>query len=180
MLKLGLELARPLLLALEPEQAHEVTLKSLEAGLFPHASEPDDPRLAVNLWDLHFPNPIGIAAGFDKDARVPDAILKMGCGFAEAGSITPLPQSGNPKPRVFRLIAERAVINRLGFNNGGHAAALARLRSRPQNGIVGVNTGIISTEVAPFGGVKQSGLGREGSRHGIEDFLELKYICLSI
>ncbi|MGE8941872.1 quinone-dependent dihydroorotate dehydrogenase [Leptospira interrogans] len=141
MLKLGLELARPLLLALEPEQAHEVTLKSLEAGLFPHASEPDDPRLAVNVWDLHFPNPIGIAAGFDKDARVPDAILKMGCGFAEAGSITPLPQSGNPKPRVFRLIAERAVINRLGFNNGGHAAALARLRSRPQNGIVGVNIG---------------------------------------
>jgi dihydroorotate dehydrogenase len=141
MLKLGLELARPLLLALEPEQAHEVTLKSLEAGLFPHASEPDDPRLAVDLWDLHFPNPIGIAAGFDKDARVPDAILKMGCGFAEAGSITPLPQSGNPKPRVFRLITERAVINRLGFNNGGHAAALARLRSRPQNGIVGVNIG---------------------------------------
>src|SRR5690606_23490280 len=127
--------------ALDPEQAHEVTLRSLEAGVYPRADQPDDPRLANEVWGLRFPNPIGIAAGFDKDARVPDAILNMGCGFAEAGSITPLPQAGNPKPRVFRLIPEHAVINRLGFNNGGHSAALERLRQRPRNGIVGVNIG---------------------------------------
>ena len=141
MLKFGLELARPLLFALDPEQAHEVTLRSLEAGVYPRADQPDDPRLANEVWGLRFPNPIGIAAGFDKDARVLDAILNMGCGFAEAGSITPLPQAGNPKPRVFRLIPEHAVINRLGFNNGGHSAALERLRQRPRNGIVGVNIG---------------------------------------
>ncbi len=141
MLRSGLELARPLLLALDPEQAHELTLRSLESGLYPRARRPDAPRLAVNLWDLAFPNPIGIAAGFDKDARVPDAILKIGFGFAEIGSVTPRPQPGNPRPRVFRLIAERAIINRLGFNSGGHAAALRRLRRRPNAGIVGVNLG---------------------------------------
>jgi dihydroorotate dehydrogenase len=90
---------------------------------------------------LSLPNPIGIAAGFDKDARVPDAVLGLGCGFAEIGTVTPLPQSGNPKPRVFRLINERAVINRLGFNNGGHAAALTRLQRRRPTGVVGVNIG---------------------------------------
>ncbi len=140
MLKFGLELARPLLLAFEPERAHEMTLRALETGVYPRG-ESDDPRLALDLWGLRFPNPIGIAAGFDKDARVPDAILGIGFGFAEVGSLTPLPQEGNPRPRVFRLINERAIINRLGFNNGGHAAALERLRRRAQNGIVGVNVG---------------------------------------
>lgn len=141
MLKATLALARPLLLALDPEHAHELTLRSLEAGLYPRASEPDDARLAVNLWDLQFPNPIGIAAGFDKDARVPDAILKIGFGFAEIGSVTPRPQPGNPRPRVFRLIGHRAIINRLGFNSGGHEAALRRLGERPRTGVVGVNIG---------------------------------------
>ncbi len=140
MLKFGLELARPLLLAFEPERAHEMTLRALETGVYPRG-EADDPRLALDLWGLRFPNPIGIAAGFDKDARVPDAILGIGFGFAEVGSLTPLPQEGNPRPRVFRLISERAIINRLGFNNGGHGAALERLRRRAQNGIVGVNVG---------------------------------------
>ncbi len=141
MLRSALELARPLLFGLDPEKAHEVTLRTLEAGLYPRAGQPDDPRLAVDLWDLRFPNPIGIAAGFDKDARVPDAILQIGFGFAEIGSVTPLPQPGNPRPRVFRLIGQRAIINRLGFNSGGHETALRRLQRRPRLGVVGVNIG---------------------------------------
>ncbi len=139
------QLARSVLFALSPEQAHEVTLKSLEAGVYLHAAGADDPRLATTIAGLDFPNPIGIAAGFDKDARVPDAVLGIGCGFAEIGTVTPRPQSGNPTPRIFRLIDDRAVINRLGFNNGGHAAAHARLQRRTSAGmaagIVGVNIG---------------------------------------
>jgi len=134
--------ARAGLFLLSPEDAHEATLKMLEAGLYPRASGCDDPILAQRVMGLDFPNPIGIAAGFDKDARVPDAVLGMGCGFAEIGTITPRPQPGNPKPRVFRLVEDRAMINRLGFNNGGHAAALARLKARgARGGIVGVNIG---------------------------------------
>jgi dihydroorotate dehydrogenase len=135
------DLARPMLFALSPEDAHELTLKSLEMGIYPRPAASDDPSLAVDLWGLRFPNPLGIAAGFDKDARVVDAVLGMGCGFAEAGTTTPLAQSGNPRPRVFRLVADRAVINRLGFNNEGHAAALGRLRRRTSRGVVGVNLG---------------------------------------
>jgi dihydroorotate dehydrogenase len=141
MLSTLVSLARPALFALDPEQAHEVTLRTLELGLYPRPSKPDDSTLASRLGDLELTNPIGIAAGFDKDARVPDAVLGVGCGFAEIGTVTPLPQAGNPKPRVFRLISQRAVINRLGFNNGGHAAALQRLKQRSQKGVVGVNIG---------------------------------------
>lgn len=133
--------ARPFLFALEPEQAHELTLKSLESGVYPRPVARDDPRLITRVWGLEMPNPFGIAAGFDKDARVPDAVLGMGFGHAEIGSVTPLPQPGNPRPRVFRLVDETAMINRLGFNNGGHQAALARLRARRPAGIVGVNVG---------------------------------------
>jgi dihydroorotate dehydrogenase len=135
MLSLAFSLARPVLFGFAPEQAHEMTLKALEAGLYPRAMLPDDPRLATRAFGLTVPNPVGIAAGFDKDGRVPDAILGLGCGFAEAGTITPQPQAGNPQPRVFRL-------NRLGFNNGGHAAALKRLTARAgRGGIVGINVG---------------------------------------
>jgi dihydroorotate dehydrogenase len=134
-----------MLLTLAPEQAHEATLKALELGIHPRQTEPDDPRLAVEIWGLRFPNPVGIAAGFDKDARVPDAVLALGCGFAEVGTVTPQPQEGNAPPRVFRLIRDRAIINRLGFNNAGHAAALERLRRRPRRGIVGVNIGANKT-----------------------------------
>jgi dihydroorotate dehydrogenase len=95
----------------------------------------------VHLWDLDFPNPIGMAAGFDKNGEVPDALLTAGFGHAEIGTVTPRPQPGNPRPRVFRLPADRAVINRLGFNNEGHAAMLGRLRARRPAGIVGVNVG---------------------------------------
>ncbi|MBV8972909.1 MAG: quinone-dependent dihydroorotate dehydrogenase [Sphingomonadaceae bacterium] len=131
---------RPLLFRLDPERAHELTLRALEAGLGPRGRR-DDPRLATRLGGLSLPNPLGLAAGFDKDARVPGAMLRLGFGFVEVGTVTPKPQAGNPRPRVFRLVAERAVINRLGFNNGGVAAALARLRAKRPAGVVGVNIG---------------------------------------
>lgn len=134
-------LAKPFLLALDPERAHELTLRALELGVYPRCGSAPDGALATSVWGLRFPNPVGIAAGFDKDARVPDAVLGLGCGFAEVGTTTPLPQAGNPAPRVFRLLADRAVINRLGFNNAGHAAALGRLKARAQRGVVGVNIG---------------------------------------
>jgi dihydroorotate dehydrogenase len=141
MLNALMQLARPALLALDPETAHETTLRALEKGLYPADRSADPPTLAARLGGLALTNPIAIAAGFDKDARVPDAVLGLGCGFAEIGTVTPLAQAGNPQPRVFRLINERGVINRLGFNNGGHAAALARLKARPARGVVGVNIG---------------------------------------
>jgi len=135
------ELAPPLLSLLSPERAHAATLKSLELGLFPHPG-PDHPSLASRFAGLALPNPIGIAAGFDKDARVADAVLGLGCGFAEVGTLTPHAQSGNPRPRIFRLPRDQAVINRLGFNNGGHQAALERLRWRlATGGVIGVNIG---------------------------------------
>ena len=135
-------LTRPFLFALPPEEAHEAVLRALESGVFPRCAGRADPVLETTVAGLKFPNPLGIAAGFDKDARVPDAVLGLGCGFAEIGTVTPLAQSGNPRPRVFRLVPERAVINRLGFNNAGHAAARTRLKFRAgKGGIVGVNIG---------------------------------------
>ena len=131
---------RPLLFRLDPERAHDLTLAALATGVGPRGG-PDDPLLATSLAGLRLPNPLGLAAGFDKDARVPAAMLKMGFGFVEVGTVTPRPQVGNPRPRVFRLVADEAVINRLGFNNGGVAAALARLRANRPAGIVGVNIG---------------------------------------
>jgi dihydroorotate dehydrogenase len=133
-------LGRALLLALGPEQAHDLAVKSLELGLYLRTIEPDDKRLAQQLLGLDFPNPLGMAAGFDKNARVPRDLLAMGFGFVEVGTLTPKPQSGNPLPRVFRSSADHAVINRLGFNNEGQEAALRRLTPRPA-GIVGVNIG---------------------------------------
>lgn len=136
------KLSQPMLLALPPEDAHEMTLRVLELGLHPRIKRAGSSILHQRVFGLDFPNPLGVAAGFDKDGRVPDALLAMGCGFAEIGTVTPKPQSGNPTPRVFRLIKERAVINRLGFNNGGHEAALRRMQARAKNGgIVGVNIG---------------------------------------
>ncbi|HEX6001416.1 MAG TPA: quinone-dependent dihydroorotate dehydrogenase [Hyphomicrobiaceae bacterium] len=135
------DLARPLLFGLDPEQAHELTLKALEAGIYPRPSTAENPALRVTAWGLEFPNPLGMAAGYDKDARVPDSLLGMGFGHVEVGTLTPNPQAGNPRPRLFRLVRDRGLVNRLGFNNGGHAAALARLRRRSAGGIVGVNIG---------------------------------------
>ncbi len=135
-------LVRPALGLIEPERAHRLTILGLKLGLAPRDVAPNPSSLGVDLWGLHFPNPLGIAAGFDKNGEVPDAMLKLGLGFAEVGTVTPRPQPGNPRPRIFRLAEERAVINRLGFNNEGHAALKGRLlarRARP--GIVGVNIG---------------------------------------
>jgi dihydroorotate dehydrogenase len=102
----------------------------------------DDPKLAVRAFGLNFPNPIGIAAGFDKNAEVADALLRLGFGFVEIGSVTPKPQGGNPRPRLFRLDRDEGVVNRLGFNNDGAEAVLRRLASRAHlGGIVGVNVG---------------------------------------
>lgn len=133
-------LARPLLFTLDAETAHGLTIRALKTGLLPPAPRPDS-ILATQLAGLALPSPLGLAAGFDKNAEVPDAVLRMGFGFAEVGTITPLPQSGNPKPRMFRLVEDGAVINRLGFNNQGLAAALVRLTARKRRGIVGVNVG---------------------------------------
>jgi dihydroorotate dehydrogenase len=134
-------LARPVLHALDAETAHELTLKALRL-MPPKAPAADDDRLAVTAFGLKFPNPIGIAAGFDKNAEVPDPMFALGFGFAEIGTVTPRPQPGNPRPRIFRLPEDGGVINRLGFNNEGHAAAVARLEARgKRSGIVGVNIG---------------------------------------
>ncbi|RWB59763.1 quinone-dependent dihydroorotate dehydrogenase [Mesorhizobium sp.] len=135
-------IGQKLLFSFDPETAHGMSIAALRCGL-PVASPPmRDARLMVSLCGLDFPNPLGMAAGYDKNAEVPDALLKLGFGFAEVGTITPLPQPGNPKPRIFRLTADEAVINRLGFNNGGHAAAEKRLAARKgREGIVGVNIG---------------------------------------
>jgi dihydroorotate dehydrogenase len=132
-------LGQSLLLALPPERAHELAVKSLELGLYPRATEPDDKRLGQHLFGLDVPNPVGMAAGFDKDARVPRELLAMGFGFVEIGTLTPRAQSGNPSPRMFRSMTDRAVINRLGFNNEGQEAALHRLQGAA--GMVGVNIG---------------------------------------
>jgi dihydroorotate dehydrogenase len=135
-------LAAPLLRALPPETAHRVTLAALAAGLVGRAGEADPRVLQTQLWGRDFPNPIGIAAGFDKDAQVPDALLQLGFGFVEVGTVTPRPQPGNPRPRVFRLDADRALINRLGFNSGGLDIVIDRLRARAgRGGVVGINIG---------------------------------------
>ena len=135
-------LVRPLLRALPPETAHRLTVAALAAGLGGTATDPDPPTLRQHLWGRDFPNPIGIAAGFDKDAHAPAALLRLGFGFVEIGTVTPRPQPGNPKPRVFRLSVDRALINRMGFNSGGLDAALARLaRRRRESGVVGINIG---------------------------------------
>ena len=139
-------LLKPALFTLSPERAHAASILGLKGGLLPPAQKIEDPRLAVNLAGMEFPNPIGLAAGYDKNAEVPDAVLRLGFGFAEVGTITPLAQPGNPKPRIFRLEEYEGVINRLGFNNDGHAAAIERLQQRNDRaGIVGVNIGANKT-----------------------------------
>jgi dihydroorotate dehydrogenase len=134
-------LATAALRRLDPEDAHRLAIRALKAGLGPRAAA-HDPILAVDLAGLALPSCLGLAAGFDKDAEVPDAMLAAGFGFVECGSVTPLPQAGNPRPRLFRLAEDRAVINRMGFNNGGLEAFAANLqRRRGRGGIVGANIG---------------------------------------
>jgi len=131
----------PLLRWFDPEDAHRLAIQGLRL-LPPIRPRPDDPKLAVRAFGLNFPNPIGMAAGFDKSAEAPDALLRLGFGFVEIGSVTPKPQIGNPRPRLFRLERDAAVINRMGFNNDGADAVLRRLAGRAHlGGIVGVNVG---------------------------------------
>lgn len=133
-------LIRPFVFTLDAERAHRLTIDALR---FWPGSRPAsyDAGLAVELAGLRFPSPVGLAAGFDKNAQVPDAMLSLGFGSVEVGTLTPRPQAGNPRPRLFRLGEDEAVINRMGFNNDGQEAALARLSRRTRRGVVGVNIG---------------------------------------
>jgi len=126
---------------LDAEDAHGLSIRALKSGLVPRDRRPDPPSLAVQVWGRPLSNPIGLAAGFDKNADVPDALLGLGFGLVEIGSVTPTPQDGNPRPRVFRLPEDRGVINRMGFPGQGLDAALSRLKRRPRRGVVGVNVG---------------------------------------
>ncbi|HRE44297.1 MAG TPA: quinone-dependent dihydroorotate dehydrogenase [Terricaulis sp.] len=136
------DLATGAMRLLDPETAHRAALLGLRSGLGPRARADKFPRLRTRLAGLDLPNPIGMAAGFDKNAEAPDALIAAGFGFVECGTVTPLAQAGNPRPRIFRLSEDRAVINRLGFNNEGHAAVAARLAARAgRRGVVGANVG---------------------------------------
>jgi dihydroorotate dehydrogenase len=131
----------PLLRWFDPEDAHRLAIQGLRL-LPPMRARPDDAKLAVRAFGLNFPNPVGMAAGFDKSAEAPDSLLRLGFGFVEIGTVTPKPQAGNPRPRLFRLERDEAVVNRMGFNNDGAEAVLRRLAGRAhQGGIVGVNVG---------------------------------------
>jgi dihydroorotate dehydrogenase len=131
----------PLLRWFDPEDAHRMAIQGLKL-LPPIRLRPDDAKLAVRAFGLNFRNPIGMAAGFDKSAEVPDALLRLGFAFVEIGTVTPKPQAGNPRPRLFRLERDEAIINRMGFNNDGAEAVLRRLAARAHlGGIVGVNLG---------------------------------------
>lgn len=126
---------------IEAEKAHGLAIAALKTGSLKPRHPIDDDRLRATVAGLEFPNPIGVAAGFDKNAEVYGPLLKLGFGFSEVGTLTPQPQQGNPKPRVFRLPTDYGVINRLGFNNDGHDAAIERMMQTPSAGIVGVNIG---------------------------------------
>ncbi len=141
----------PLARALDPERAHEWSLRALEAGLAGADRSADDPVLAVEAFGLRFHNPVGLAAGYTKDATAVLPLMRLGFGLVEAGTVTPRPQPGNPRPRVFRLPEDRAVINRYGFNNAGLDSFLARLRDlpRPLPAVLGANIGINKESAEP-------------------------------
>ena len=134
---------RPFLFNLDPETAHDLAIKSLKFNLLPSKvfKVEDEQMLSIKLLGKNFPNPIGLAAGFDKSAEAYNSLLKLGFGFVEVGTVTPLKQFGNPKPRIFRLEGDRALINRLGFNNAGMEVIKNRFRSNGKKGILGINVG---------------------------------------
>lgn len=141
MIDLFQSVARRSLFLFDPEAAHGLSITGLKTGLVPSCAAPADSRLAQTVAGLSFANPIGMAAGYDKNAEVPEALLRLGFGFTEIGTVTPKAQAGNDKPRIFRLVEDDAVINRLGFNNEGHQTALQRLRSCSRSAMIGVNIG---------------------------------------
>ena len=134
-------LSLPVLRWLDPEAAHRLAIRGLR--LLPAVKvQPDDPKLTVRAFGLNFPNPVGMAAGFDKNGEAPDGLFRLGFGFVEVGTVTPKPQGGNPRPRLFRLEHDEAIINRMGFNNDGADIVLRRLAARAKrSGIVGINVG---------------------------------------
>ncbi|HBH26825.1 MAG TPA: quinone-dependent dihydroorotate dehydrogenase [Rhodospirillaceae bacterium] len=147
--------ASPLLFAaIPPESAHGVLMRALRMGAVPACPEPADPALKVTLWGRTFPNPVGLAAGFDKDAAAVGPLLRLGFGFVEAGTVTPRPQAGNPRPRIFRAPGHRAVINRMGFPGGGaglfkeNMTRFLGTKPRPP-GVVGVNIGMNKDQADP-------------------------------
>ena len=142
--------AGPLLRRLPPEAAHRLAVRALASGLAPLPKRREFPLLEIRLWGRDFTNPIGLAAGFDKDGEAIDGLLAMGLGFIEAGTVTPLPQKGNPKPRLFRLTEDHALINRMGFNSGGLAAFAKRLAGVKRQGWVGVNIGVNKDSADPI------------------------------
>ncbi len=145
------KLGKPFLHALDAETAHTLTIHGLKTGLYPACASKTDPRLAQNIWRKTFSNPVGLAAGFDKNAEVIAPMLKMGFGFVEVGTVTPKPQAGNPRPRVFRDPAHEAVINRMGFPNAGlntFKRNVEVFRSR-KSGLVGLNIGMNKEQTEP-------------------------------
>ncbi len=152
------KIGKGLLFQFDAERAHGLSIRGLQAGLHPRFDAAFDPRLSVDIAGLKFTNPLGMAAGYDKNADVPGALLALGFGHTEVGTVTPLPQPGNPKPRIFRLKEDKAVINRLGFNSKGHSSALAQLKRRSsRSGIVGINIGANKTS-EDFGGDYVTGI----------------------
>lgn len=149
-LNIPFKYAKPILHSLDPETAHSVGICGMKMGLHP-VHKIDDPRLKTTLFGQDFPNPVGLAAGFDKNAEVIAPILKMGFGFTEVGTVTPLPQSGNPRPRVFRDTANDCVINRMGFPNKGYGTFLKNIQKtkKPANGIIGINVGMNKEQTDP-------------------------------
>lgn len=144
-------LARPLLFRMDPERAHHLALSALKTGIFGRAM-PDYPRLKTRVFGIDFPNPVGLAAGFDKDGEAASALLGLGFGFAELGTVTPLPQDGNPRPRLFRDISNKSVINRMGFPGRGLAHFrhhLSHYRAFGRGGVIGINIGINKNTISP-------------------------------
>lgn len=166
---------RPWLMKLDPEQAHQLTLRVLKTGAGPHQVV-DNPALFVNLWGREFRNPLGLAAGFDKDAEVIPALFNMGFGFVEVGTVTPVAQDGNPKPRIFRDIANKSVINRMGFPGKGLAhfwqnVSFYRAKFKGIQGILGINIGINKEAASPY----------SDYRHCIEQLAEFAdYITVNV
>ncbi len=134
---------RSLIFKLDPETAHNLAIKSLKFNFIPNIldREKNNPLFETKLFNKKLENPIGMAAGFDKNAEVYNSLFKLGFGFVEVGTITPLKQYGNPKPRVFRLEEDEALINRLGFNNSGAENIVRRIKSNKQIGLLGINIG---------------------------------------
>ena len=166
-------LVKPFLLRFDPETAHELTLRALETGFVPPAERLADPLLAIDLFGRPLAHPIGLAAGFDKNARVFERMFGLGFAFVEIGGVTPLPQAGNVRPRVFRLPRDGAVINRMGFPNAGAAVVEGRLGSRRAGGMLGINLASNTESVDPIADF--TGLvGRFAAR---ADYLTLDISC---